>query len=205
MNDQLRQFQEQLNRVTRRQFLGSLSMGLGAASLSQWWPQSAAASASAPPSVESLLNHAPTAKRVIFLCMAGGPSHLETFDHKPELARLDGQAMPESYTRGMPIAQLQGKELKCLGPRAKFKRCGKSGQLISEFLPHIGGVADDITIIRSMVTEQINHDPAHTFMNTGSILSGRPSMGSWVNYGLGSMNENISPGQWSVEAHGYSP
>ena len=191
MNDQLRQFQEQLNRVTRRQFLGSLSMGLGAASLSQWWPQSAAASASAPPSVESLLNHAPTAKRVIFLCMAGGPSHLETFDHKPELARLDGQAMPESYTRGMPIAQLQGKELKCLGPRAKFKRCGKSGQLISEFLPHIGGVADDITIIRSMVTEQINHDPAHTFMNTGSILSGRPSMGSWVNYGLGSMNENL--------------
>ncbi|MCH2161351.1 MAG: DUF1501 domain-containing protein [Phycisphaerales bacterium] len=179
----------QLDHVTRRQFLGSLSMGVGAAALSQWWPQPARAAGT--PALAEPPHHAPTAKRVIFLCMAGGPSHLETFDEKPELAKLDGQPMPESYTAGMPIAQLQGKPLNCLGPRAKFLRCGESGQSISEFLPHIGTVADDIAIVRSMVTEQINHDPAHTFMNTGSILSGRPSMGSWVNYGLGSVNENL--------------
>ena len=99
--------------------------------------------------------------------------------------------MPESYTKGQEIAQLQGQELKCLGPITKFKRYGKSGQEISDFLPYHAKMADDITIIRSMVTEQINHDPAHTFMNTGTAISGRPSMGSWVNYGLGSESENL--------------
>jgi hypothetical protein len=131
------------------------------------------------------------AKRVIFLCMAGGPSHLETFDDKPKLRELDGTPMPESLTAGMPIAQLQGKELKCMGSPATFGRHGQSGQRISSYLPHIASVADDIAIVRSMVTEQINHDPAHTFMNTGSILPGRPSMGSWVSYGLGSVSENL--------------
>lgn len=116
---------------------------------------------------------------------------METFDHKPELARLDGQPMPESYTRGQPIAQLQGQELKCLGPLAKFDRYGDSGQEISDYLPFHARMADDICILRSMVTEQINHDPAHTFMNSGTAISGRPSMGSWINYGLGSESDDL--------------
>ena len=131
------------------------------------------------------------AKRVIFLCMAGGPSHLETFDNKPELAKLHGKPMPESFTKGQQIAQLQGKELKAFGPQHEFKRWGQSGQELTTIFPQIGKIADDIAIIRSMQTEQINHDPAHTFMNTGSIIAGRPSMGSWINYGLGSENNDL--------------
>jgi hypothetical protein len=136
-------------------------------------------------------HHAPKAKRVIFLCMAGGPSHLETFDYKPELAKLDGKPMPESYTEGQPIAQLQGKTLKCQGPLTKFSKYGESGQQISDYLPWHAKMADKICIVKSLVTEQINHDPAHTFMNTGTVISGRPSMGSWINYGLGSESENL--------------
>jgi len=126
--------------------------------------------------------------------MAGGPSHLETFDYKPKLEELDGKPMPKSFTEGQQIAQLQGQanNLKVLGPQHKFAKYGKSGQEISAALPNIANkIPDDICIIRSMQTEQINHDPAHTFMNTGSIISGRPSMGSWINYGLGSEGENL--------------
>ncbi|MDB4711807.1 DUF1501 domain-containing protein [Verrucomicrobiales bacterium] len=133
-------------------------------------------------------------KRVIVLCMAGGPSHLETFDYKPKLEELNGKPMPKSFTEGQQIAQLQGQanNLKVLGPQHQFAKYGKSGQEISEALPNIANkISDDICIIRSMQTEQINHDPAHTFMNTGSIISGRPSMGSWINYGLGSESGNL--------------
>jgi len=137
------------------------------------------------------LHHRPTAKRVIFLCQAGGPTHLETFDYKPKLAEMDGQPMPESYTKGQPIAQLQNRKLTCLAPQHPFRKCGESGQEISEVFSHLGNVADDICIIRSMVTEQINHDPAHTFMNTGTSIPGRPSMGSWLWYGLGSDSEDL--------------
>ena len=138
------------------------------------------------------LPHLPArAKRVIFLCMAGGPSHLETFDYKPTLEALHGQPMPTSFTDGQPIAQLQGAELKCQGPMTTFKRHGQSGQLVSDFLPWHAKMADDIAVVKSMVTEQINHDPAHTFMNTGTGLSGRPSMGAWVNYGLGSESSDL--------------
>jgi hypothetical protein len=118
--------------------------------------------------------------------MAGGPSHIETFDPKPKLAEMHGQPMPDSFTAGQPIAQLQGQALTCQAPLFKFQRFGKSGQEISEVLPHIGGIADDICIVRSMHTDQINHDPAHTVMNTGTSISGRPSMGAWITYGLGS-------------------
>ena len=133
----------------------------------------------------------PKIKRVIHLCMAGGPSHLETFDFKPKLVELDGKAMPESMTKGQPIAQLQGKELRIMGPRFKFTRAGKSGQMISDIFPHMQGVADDLCVIKSMVTEQINHDPAHTFFNTGTAISGRPSMGSWALYGLGAETDEL--------------
>jgi hypothetical protein len=181
----------------RRTFLGQSALGLGAFALSNLLGRSASGSAApADPLLASkgflpALHHLPRAKRVIFLCMAGGPSHLELFDEKPELAKLDGKAMPTSYTAGQPIAQLQGKELLCWGPRAKFASYGQSGQRIGHFLPYMAQHADEMCIIRSMVTEQINHDPAHTFMNTGTSISGRPSMGSWVNYGLGSEADDL--------------
>jgi hypothetical protein len=123
--------------------------------------------------------------------MAGGPSHLETLDPKPTLARMHGKPMPGSFTKGMPIAQLQGQKLTCFAPQHPFVRCGQSGQELSTIFPHLAGVADELCIIRSMVTEAINHDPAHTFMNTGTTISGRPAMGSWINYGLGSENDSL--------------
>src|SRR5436189_3287866 len=123
--------------------------------------------------------------------MAGGPSHLETFDYKPKLAEMHGKPMPESLTKGKQIAQLQGKELLCYGPQLKFKRFGKSGAEICELFRHMGSVVDDLCIIRSMTTEAINHDPAHMFMNTGTQIAGRPSMGSWVTYGLGSDAQDL--------------
>ena len=133
----------------------------------------------------------PKIKRVIQLYMAGGPSHLETFDYKPKLAELNGQPMPESLTKGQPIAQLQGAQLKCFAPQHEFKKCGKSGQEISAIFPKLSEVADELCIVRSLHTEAINHDPAHTYMNTGTLISGRPSMGSWLLYGLGSESEDL--------------
>ncbi|MEX2264754.1 MAG: DUF1501 domain-containing protein [Bryobacteraceae bacterium] len=137
------------------------------------------------------LHHAAKAKRVIFLYQAGGPSHLETFDYKAKLAEMHGQPMPESMTKGQQIAQLQGRPLVCFGPQHTFRKFGQSGQDICELFPHIGSAADEICIVRSMWGEQINHDPAHTLMNTGSILTGRPSMGSWILYGLGSEADDL--------------
>lgn len=171
--------------LLRRAFLARGGLGVGAAALASLLTEPSPMAQAARPAPR------PRAKRVIFLCMAGGPSHLETFDYKPKLAAMHGKPMPESYTRGQPIAQLQGQQLKCQGPMVGFQRYGRSGQLISDFLPWHGKIADDISIVRSLVTEQINHDPAHTFMNTGTAISGRPSMGSWVNYGLGSESKDL--------------
>jgi len=137
------------------------------------------------------LHHPAKAKRVIFLYQAGGPSHLETFDDKPKLRAMHGKPMPESLTKGQQIAQLQGRPLTCFGPQHEFQKFGKSEQDMCKLFPHIGGVADDICIVRSMWTEQINHDPAHTLMNTGSIIAGRPRMGSWIVYGLGAETESL--------------
>ncbi|MCA9141680.1 MAG: DUF1501 domain-containing protein [Planctomycetales bacterium] len=184
-------------RLVRRTFLGRASLGLGSAALGSLLVSDATNDLLGAPQelssrgVINPLHIPPKVKRVIFLCMAGGPSHLESFDHKPKLAELDGQPMPDSFTKGQPIAQLQGQRLVCLGPLARFHRHGQSGQQISDFFPHIGSIADDICIIRSLHTDQINHDPAHTVMNTGTPISGRPSMGSWVLYGLGAETENL--------------
>jgi hypothetical protein len=178
--------------ISRRAFL---STGLGAVALDALLARDLGAaekSRGLPPGVAGVPHHAPKAKRVIWLYMSGGPSHLETFDYKPQLDKLDGQPMPESFTKGQPIAQLQSaKVLKVQGHLTKFKQHGKGGQWISDFLPHHAKMADDIAIVRSMVTDQINHDPAHTMMNTGTAISGRPSMGSWVNYGLGSEADDL--------------
>ncbi|HLJ54799.1 MAG TPA: DUF1501 domain-containing protein [Chthonomonadaceae bacterium] len=131
------------------------------------------------------------AKRIIHLCMAGGPSHLETFDNKPLLRKMHGEPFPASLTKGQQLAQLQNAQLKVFGSVAEFKKWGRSGQEITDIFPNLGGIADDICIVRSMVTEQINHDPAHAFMNSGSILKGRPSMGSWLLYGLGAETDSL--------------
>ena len=179
---------ETMRTMNRRAFLGRASMGMGAFGLASLLRPELFAAKSA---VAGFPNYAPKIKRVIWLCMAGGPSHLELFDYKPKLAEHDGEAMPESFTKGQQIAQLQGKELRVLGPQHPFTRYGKSGQRMSVLLPHIGGVADDICIVRSMKTEHINHDTAHTFMNTGTGIAGRPSMGAWLNYGLGSESDDL--------------
>ncbi|MDB5294048.1 MAG: hypothetical protein JWO31_31, partial [Phycisphaerales bacterium] len=131
------------------------------------------------------------AKRVIHLCMAGGPSHLESFDFKPQLKALNGQPMPESFTKGQQLAQLQGSKLIARGPFVEFARHGKSGLEVSSLFPHAASIADEIAVVKSMVTEQINHDPAQAFMNSGSILKGRPSMGSWLVYGLGAETDSL--------------
>ncbi|WP_169974448.1 DUF1501 domain-containing protein [Tautonia rosea] len=188
-------------RLSRRTFLGQSSLSLGSAALATLLSGSRSSVASDRAKraggsdrlggLPHLPHFAPRAKRVIFLYMSGGPSHLETFDFKPELARMDGQPMPESFTAGQPIAQLQGQELRCLGPRFRFRKHGESGLEIADCLPRIASIADDLCILRSMYTDQINHDPAHTVMNTGTSISGRPSMGSWVTYGLGNEADDL--------------
>ncbi|HUG90886.1 MAG TPA: DUF1501 domain-containing protein [Planctomycetaceae bacterium] len=196
--------------INRRTFLGRSAMGVGTVALGALAnPRLFAAAAdetasaagaadgrSGTPSygtrgIVNPLHHEPRAKRVIWLTMAGGPSHLETFDYKPELAKRNGEPMPESFTQGQQLAQLQGQKLICYAPQTKFKRFGECGAEICELFPEIGSVVDDLCIVRSMTTEAINHDPAHMFMNSGSQIAGRPSMGSWVTYGLGSEADDL--------------
>ncbi|MFN5805935.1 MAG: DUF1501 domain-containing protein, partial [Opitutia bacterium] len=171
---------ELVSALTRRAFLGRATQGVGALALASM------AGRAAEPGALRETHLRPRAKRVIWLSMAGGPSHLETFDPKPKLAEMHGQPMPESMTKGQQLAQLQGQQLKCFGPQHKFSRFGREGAEICELFPQIGSVLGDIALVRSMTTDAINHDPAHMFMNTGSQIAGRPSMGSWVTYGLGS-------------------
>ena len=181
----------QLEDLKRRTFLRQGVTGLGLVALNSLLTpeilRGGAADAPGAASRASLgainpLHFAPKAKRVIYLYQAGGPSHLETFDFKPALAKLDGQAMPESFTKGQQLAQLQGKQLKCFAPQFGCKRFGKCGTEICELFPEIGSVADELCIVRSVWSEQINHDTAHMFLNTGSIIAWRPSMGSWLFY-----------------------
>ncbi|MFM1558705.1 MAG: DUF1501 domain-containing protein [Roseibacillus sp.] len=181
------------NRINRRSFLGQAGIGFGSAALLSLLGEDTLGAGinTSYNGLPGFPHHQQRIKRVIFLCMAGGPSHLETFDYKPKLDELNGEPMPESFTKGQPIAQLQGQKLKVQGHLTKFRKHGKSGQLISDFLPYTAKMADDICIVKSMLTEQINHDPAHTFMNTGTAISGRPSMGAWINYGLGSDSDDL--------------
>jgi hypothetical protein len=194
MNSQFGNF----HRLSRRAFLGRSGAGMGMVALASLLnEQRVFADDAAKPQaakwegVVRPLHFAPKAKRVIYLYMAGGPSHLETFDYRPKLGEMHGKPMPESFTKGQPIAQLQGQKLNCFAPQHPFKKYGASGQEICSIFPNIGSVADDLCIIRSLHTEAINHDPAHTFMNTGTTISGRPAMGSWLYYGLGSECDNL--------------
>jgi hypothetical protein len=186
----------QLN-INRRTFLGRAAYGLGGLALAclldpkRLYASEPAANEGRWKGVVNPPHFPIKARRIIHLCMAGGPSHLESFDYKPRLKELHGKPFPESFTKGQQLAQLQNTELKALGPFCEFKKWGQSAQEISELFPHTGEIADDICVVRSMHTEQINHDPAHAFMNSGSIIKGRPSMGSWLLYGLGAETEDL--------------
>ena len=177
--------------LLRRSFLARGTASVGAMALGALLGRdSLAAGDSAAPQLSVLpkwsgavrpLHSPPKAKRVIHLYMAGGPSHLETFDYKPKLAEMDGQPMPHSLTKGQQLSQLLGQPLKCLGPQWPFAQWGQSRQWISKLFPNLGALADQLSVIRSMQSDQINHDPAHTLCNTGNALPGRPSMGAWLN------------------------
>ena len=146
----------------------------------------AAALPSSPP---GLPHFAPKAKRVIYLFLAGGPSHIDLFDYKPALKKIDGQPLPESVRQGQRLTTMTSgqSEFLCVAPKFNFERCGERGTWINtDLLPQLSTVADELAIIRSMHTEAINHDPAITYINTGSQQHGRPSFGSWISYGLGS-------------------
>ncbi len=180
--------------LTRRQFFGHGGVSIGSLALAAMmagdraW--AAKPKASASPLSPKPTHFAARAKRVIFLFMAGGPSQLELFDNKPLLQKLDGQIVPESYTKNKRFAFIKG-DAKLLGSRRKFSRHGECGLELSELLPHLGKVADDIAVVRSMRTDVFNHGPAKLFVNSGSSRFGMPSMGSWVTYGIGSESQDL--------------
>ena len=169
------------NSLARRAFLRHTSAGIGSVAL---------ASLLAETAQSQLLHHAPRAKRVIFLHMVGAPSHLDLFDYKRQLQQLDGQLCPPSLLEGARFAFLRGHP-RLLGTRYRFHRHGESGLEMSELLPHLSAVADEIAVIKTMRTEHFNHAPAQLFLHTGFGRFGRPTMGSWVNYGLGSENRDL--------------
>jgi hypothetical protein len=184
-------------KIARRAFLQKTAGGIGMLALASLLnPLKGGEPASSPrlprwPGVVRPTHLPPKATRVIWLYMSGGPSQFESFDNKPELGRRHGQIMPESLTRGQPLAEFLGKELRCMEPQYPFCRWGKSGQEITNLFPHVGTIADELCIIRSMQSDSIQHEPAHRFMNTGSAIAGRPAAGAWVDYGLGSECDDL--------------
>ncbi len=184
--------------MNRRDFFGRFALGMGGMALAGLLNRDgfAAATPAAANPFKGLLDQphfAPKAKRVIYLFMSGGPSQHDLFDYKPLLNKLNGQDLPASVRMGQRLTGMSGHQatLPLAGSRFKFTQHGKSGAWISELLPHTAKMADDLCFIRSMHTEHINHDPAITFFQTGHQLPGRPSMGAWLSYGLGSANENL--------------
>src|SRR5262245_29424256 len=173
---------------TRRTFLGRTTTGIGVMALASLLDRDLLAH---PSPTRGEGERGPKAKRVIFLFQSGGPSQIDLFDPKPKLNELTGKPMPESLVKGERVAQLQGQKLVCMGTRYKFQKYGQAGADISELLPWTAKMVDDITIIRSMQTEAINHDPAVTFFQTGNQQPGRPTMGAWLSYGLGSDTKDL--------------
>lgn len=196
--------QENLAFITRRHFLKGLG-GLALGSLIGCGPDrnSGLMNTGSGSKLLNVSHFVPKAKRVIFLHMAGAPSQLELFDYKPELQKLDGKDCPESFVKGKKFAFIQGVP-KMLGPQAKFKQHGQSGALISERLPYFSQVADEVSFLKALHTDEFNHAPAQLLMQTGSSRLGRPSMGSWVTYGLGSENQDL-PGFMVLASGGKTP
>lgn len=181
--------------LTRRNLFGRAAGGVGVAALASLLNRGLMAADATPghAGVLTELPFAPKAKRVIYLFMSGGPSHIDLFDYKPKLRDHHGQELPESVRNGQRITGMTSgqKSFPCVAPVFKFNQYGQNGTYISELLPNVGSIVDDIAIVKSMNTEAINHDPATTYIQTGSQQPGRPSFGAWLSYGLGSENENL--------------
>lgn len=190
-------------KMHRRQFLTKTSLGLGLAALSSLLPQGSlfgSNSINIPKVNDSIVggiagfpNFAPKAKRIVYLFQSGGPSQIETFDYKPKLQQLFGQELPSSVRQGQRLTSMSASQSSFpMAPSIyQFNRYGKSGTWVSELMPHTAKMVDELCIIKSLYTEQINHDPAITFLQTGHQLPGRPSIGAWLSYGLGSSNDNL--------------
>lgn len=200
--------QELIHEQTRRHFLKGSFLGLGGLAMGSLLN----GCKSKAPIGSSILENPlalksphfyPRAKSVIYLHMAGAPSQLELFDYKPELIKMDGQPCPQSFLEGKKFAFIRGVP-KMLGTTAKFKQHGQSGAWISNYLPHLQTIADDLCILKSVTTDQFNHAPAQLMLHTGSARLGRPSIGSWVTYGLGSENQDL-PGFVVLTSGGNNP
>jgi hypothetical protein len=186
-----------VQQLTRRHFFSRTALGLGTAALAHLLGNDAALAGKEPSSpgggVLKQLHHQPTAKRVIYLFMSGGPSQIDLFDYKPLLNEKHGEELPDSVRRGQRLTGMSGNQatLPLAGSVFHFQQHGQSGAWLSDLLPHTAKVADDLCFVKSMVTEAINHDPAITFFQTGFQIAGRPSIGAWLSYGLGSANDNL--------------
>ena len=183
---------QQLVAQTRRHFFEQCRVGLGSLALASLLADSSIADAepAGNPLAPKRTHFPARAKHVIYMFMAGGPSHLELFDHKPKLQEMSGQVVPPSYVENKRFAFIKG-TAKLLGTRRTFARYGQSGTELSELLPHLASIVDDIAIVKSMATDNFNHGPAKLFANTGSTRFGMPSMGSWVTYGIGSDGSDL--------------
>src|SRR5262245_47188992 len=184
-------------RAARRRFLGQAGIGIGAAALAELLRCDLFAQEAAAPAIEGglpgLPHFAPKAKRVIYLFQSGAPSQLDLFDYKPQLAKVQGTNLPESIRNGQRLTAMTAGQTSFPIAQSifKFAQYGQSGAWLSDLLPHTAKIVDDVCFIRSLHTEQINHDPAVTFAQTGFQLAGRPSLGAWVSYGLGTMNRDL--------------
>ncbi len=182
--------------LDRRSFLNRFGMGLGAIAMADLINPATAATAAAESvsaGVLKQLHHAPKAKRVIFLFQAGGPSQIDLFDHKPLLTEKHGTQLPAEVRGEQRLTGMSGNQssLPLVGSPYKFEQHGESGAWLSNLLPHTAGIADELSFVKSMHTEAINHGPGVTFMQTGSQFPGRPSMGAWLDYGLGAENADL--------------
>ena len=196
---------------TRRHFIKESAMGLGALALGSMFgsctnspvQQSGVTFDPAHPLLPKLPQFAAKAKSVIYLHMAGAPSQLELFDYKPELMKMDGQDCPQSLLQGKKFAFIRGVP-KMLGPQAKFAQYGASGTWVSEHMPHLASIVDELSFLKAVTTDQFNHGPAQLMVHTGSARLGRPSLGSWTTYGLGTENQNL-PGFVVLTSGGKNP
>ncbi len=184
---------EQLQINSRRQFLLKSGLGFGGIALNTLVNPALIGSANAEVKSHPSQVMPPKAKRIIYLFMAGGPSHIDTFDYHPKMRELHGSELPDSIRQGQRLTGMSSgqKSFPCVAPMFEFKKHGEHQTWVSELLPHTAKIVDDISIIKSMHTEAVNHDPAITFINTGTQQPGRPSLGAWLSYGLGSANDNM--------------
>jgi len=182
-------FHEHQLGITRRSFFGHSATGIGLAALASLLGENALGETEESP----LTQIAPKAKRVIYLFQNGAPSHVELFDYKPELAKRHGQPVPESLLAGKRFSTMTGNPSgkKLLAPLEPFKAHGKSGATVSSLMPYTAGIADELCFVKSMFTEQVNHAPAINFFLSGNQIAGRPTIGAWLSYGLGSLNHNL--------------